>query len=85
MREIIKNMMNADSRFIRSTQFLFLIAFLVFVNACASFPSTNQDPVKNNKTTYKKDLKECQEDYPETGSGVHVRQWINCMKLKGWY
>ena len=52
--------------------------------ACASFPSENRDPNKNNKATYNKDLKDCQEDYPEAGSGVHIRQWINCMKLKGW-
>ena len=52
--------------------------------ACASFPSENRDPTKNNKATYNKDLKDCQEDYPEAGSGVHIRQWINCMKLKGW-
>lgn len=64
---------------------LFLV-FLVALGlvACSSFPSENQDPTKNNKTTYNKDLKECKEDYPETGSGVHIRQWINCMKLKGW-
>ena len=52
--------------------------------SCANFPSENQDPAKNNKATYNKDLKDCQEDYPEAGSGVHIRQWINCMKLKGW-
>ena len=52
--------------------------------ACTSFPSENQDPTKNNKATYNKDLKECKEDYPEAGSGVHIRQWINCMRLKGW-
>ena len=56
--------------------------FLMF--ACSSFPSENKDPAKNNKATYNKDLKDCQEDYPESGSGVHIRQWINCMKLKGW-
>lgn len=53
------------------------------LHAC-SFPSTNQDPAKNNKAMYNKDLKECQEDYPEVPSGVHIRQWINCMNLKGW-
>ncbi len=52
--------------------------------ACESFPTENSDPAKNNKVIYKKDLKECQEDYPEMGSGVHYRQWIGCMKLKGW-
>lgn len=64
---------------------IFLL-FLVTVGllACVSMPSENQDPAKNNKVTYNKDLKECQEDYPELGSGVHLRQWMNCMKLKGW-
>ncbi len=52
--------------------------------SCAGFPSENNDPVRNNKATYNKDLKECKEDYPETPSGTHIRQWINCMKLKGW-
>ena len=67
----------------RGTIFLlFLVA--VGLLACVSMPSENQDPAKNNKVTYNKDLKECQEDYPELGSGVHLRQWMNCMKLKGW-
>ena len=64
-----------------------LLAVLVVVyaiSACSSFPSENRDPSRNNKAAYNKDLKECKEDYPESGSGVHIRQWINCMKLKGW-
>lgn len=65
-------------------RFIFLTTLLIFVSACTSFPSTNQDPAKNNKAAYNKDLRDCQEDYPEAGSGVHIRQWINCMKLKGW-
>jgi hypothetical protein len=52
--------------------------------ACASIPDKNQDPSKNNQATFSKDLKECKEDYPESGSGVHVRQWEGCMNLKGW-
>jgi len=56
----------------------------VLTVACAGFPTENKEPSKNNKTTYNKDLKECQEDYPEMGSGVHYRQWIGCMNLKGW-
>jgi hypothetical protein len=56
----------------------------VITLACVSFPNENTDPAKNNKTTYNKDLKECREDYPELGSGAHYRQWIGCMKLKGW-
>ena len=59
-------------------------SLLSALSACVSFPSENQDPAKNNQVTYRKDLKECKEDYPESGSGVHLRQWINCMKLKGW-
>jgi hypothetical protein len=51
---------------------------------CASLPTENLDPAKNNKATYNKDFKECKEDYPEAGSGVHIRQWIGCMNLKGW-
>ena len=61
-----------------------LPVLVLSVAACSTFPSENQNPTKNNKATYNKDLKECQEDYPESGSGVHIRQWINCMKLKGW-
>jgi hypothetical protein len=52
--------------------------------SCAGFPSENQDLAKNNTVTYNKDFKECKEDYPETSSGTHIRQWIGCMKLKGW-
>ena len=60
--------------------------FLVTIGlvACVSFPSENQDPAKNNKATYNKDMKECKEDYPESGSGIHLRQWMGCMQLKGW-
>ena len=66
---------------LRLLSFGFLI---VSVISCASFPSENQDPAKNNKVTYNKDLKECKEDYLETPSGTHIRQWIGCMNLKGW-
>jgi hypothetical protein len=64
-----------------------ILTILIMVGAvisCANFPSVNQDPLKNNTEIYNKDLKDCKEDYPEVGSGVHIRQWINCMKLKGW-
>jgi len=63
---------------------LFSVLIGMFVVACAGFPDENVDPAKNNKANYNKDLKECREDYPEQGSGVHYRQWIGCMKLKGW-
>ena len=70
--------------FFRVAQTILGISMLGMLISCANFPSENQDPAKNNKATYNKDLKDCQEDYPESGSGVHIRQWINCMKLKGW-
>ena len=59
-----------------------LVAGLLF--ACAGFPSENIDPNKNNKDVFRKDLAECKQDYPESGSGVHFKQWTNCMNLKGW-
>lgn len=62
----------------------FVIFLAMGLVSCANLPTENQDPAKNNKAAYNKDLKECQEDYPEAGSGVHVRQWIGCMNLKGW-
>ena len=62
----------------------FVLATAFSLTACVSFPTENQDPAKNNKASYNKDLGECQEDYPEVGSGAHFRQWIGCMNLKGW-
>ena len=52
--------------------------------ACTSMPDQNQDPAKNNRATYYKDMKECKDVYPETGSGAHLKQWDSCMRLKGW-
>jgi hypothetical protein len=73
------------SMFIR---LIYLIATTSLISfgllACSGFPTENKDPLRNNKAAYSKDLKECQEDYPELGSGVHYRQWIGCMNLKGW-
>ena len=59
-------------------------AILFLLNACMQFPTVNQDPSKNNEATRNRDLRECQQDYPETPSGAHLPQWIGCMKLKGW-
>ncbi|HAT39116.1 hypothetical protein [Polynucleobacter necessarius] len=52
--------------------------------ACIDMQTASQDPAKNTKAAYNKDLKGCQEDYPEAGSGAHIKQWISCMNLKGW-
>ncbi len=54
------------------------------LTACSTYPDKNIDPVKNNKATFERDAIECAQSYPEAGSGVHVRQRINCMRLKGW-
>jgi hypothetical protein len=66
---------------IQSISSILMVTLLV---ACASFPSENTDPKKNNKDVFRKDLAECKQDYPESGSGVHFKQWTNCMNLKGW-
>ena len=67
---------------LRSILIAYLLASLC---ACGSpIPDHNQDPAKNNAASYRKDLAECKEDYPEQGSGVHIRQWQGCMNLKGW-
>lgn len=63
---------------------LLMLGVVMSLCACASIPDQNVDLAKNNLTSFKKDLKECKEDYPESGSGVHVRQWEGCMNLKGW-
>jgi hypothetical protein len=52
---------------------------------CSLYPDINKDPTKNNKATFQRDAIDCAQAYPEAGSGVHVRQRINCMNLKGWY
>jgi hypothetical protein len=57
---------------------------LVALGGCGSIPDKNQDPSKNNQTTFRKDWKECAEDYPELGSGAHIPQRFSCMNLKGW-
>ena len=49
------------------------------------YPDVNVDPAKNNKVTFQRDAVDCAQSYPETGSGVHVKQRIACMNLKGWH
>lgn len=53
--------------------------------ACSLYPDVNRDPAKNNKATFQRDAIDCAQSYPESGSGVHVKQRIACMNLKGWY
>jgi len=49
------------------------------------FPKTNSDPSKNNAKTFNQDLSDCIEVYPDGLAGVHVKQRISCMNLKGWH
>ena len=65
-------------------RFLLYASSILVLVACASFPDQNQDPSKNNPATYRQDLKDCKDVYPEAGSGVHLKQWDGCMRLKGW-
>jgi hypothetical protein len=53
--------------------------------ACSSYPDVNRDPAKNNQATFQRDAIDCAQSYPEAGSGVHIKQRISCMNLKGWY
>jgi len=47
-------------------------------------PAVNADPSKNNPISFKKDLAECREVYPDVASGAETKQRLACMKLKGW-
>jgi hypothetical protein len=60
-----------------------LITTVLF--ACSSYPEVNIDPAKNNKATFQRDAIDCASSYPEAGSGVHFRQRITCMNIKGWH
>ncbi|MBU3590699.1 hypothetical protein ICN11_01520 [Polynucleobacter sp. 78F-HAINBA] len=52
---------------------------------CSLYPDVNTDPAKNNKATFRQDALDCAQSYPESGSGIHVKQRIACMNLKGWH
>ena len=68
---------------IRSNLML-IVCLALCIGGCNSFPTENQDPQKDNKATYSKDLRECKEDHPESGAGLHFKRWADCMNLKGW-
>ena len=59
------------------------IGFVLF--GCSLYPDVNADPAKNNKATFRKDALDCAQSYPESGSGVDIKQRIACMNLKGWH
>ena len=62
----------------------FALTIALGLLASCSFPSTHPDAAKNNPATYKADLKDCTQAYPETPDGVYLKQRISCLKLKGW-
>lgn len=66
------------------TSLMAIVCLALCIGGCNSFPSKNQDPQKDNKATYSKDLRECKEDHPESGAGLHFKRWADCMNLKGW-
>jgi hypothetical protein len=60
------------------------LSILSTIFGCSLYPDVNSDPAKNNKVTFQRDAVDCAQAYPESGSGVHVKQRIACMNLKGW-
>jgi hypothetical protein len=60
---------------------------LTFLLGCGSmiYPDVNVDSAKNNKETFQRDAIDCAKSFPESGSGVHIKQRIGCMNLKGWH
>ena len=63
---------------------LIILLMATTLLACSSYPDVNRDPAKNNKANFQQDAIDCAQSYPESGSGVNVRQRIGCMNLKGW-
>ena len=63
-------------------------ACLVFTAlfGCGSmvYPDVNVDPSKSNKAAFQRDALDCANAYPYVDSGVHIKQRISCMNLKGW-
>lgn len=71
-------------RLMRTLSISLLVGAILFLGACTSFPSKNRDPQRDNKEAFRKDLKECKEDHPESSAGLHFKRWSDCMNLKGW-
>jgi hypothetical protein len=65
-------------------QVLVILLSGIFLVACAQFPVTHPDAAKNNPTQYKADMKDCTLNYPESGTGVYLKERKSCMELKGW-
>jgi hypothetical protein len=63
------------------------LCFALSLFGCGSiiYPDVNEDPAKNNIATFRHDAIDCAGAYPESGTGIHVKQRIGCMNLKGWH
>ena len=66
-------------------KFVIILVTAITLFACSSYPDVNSDPAKNNLATFQRDAVDCAQSYPESGSGVHVKQRIAFMNLKGWH
>jgi len=75
--------------FYRRTRLSILVGLCCTISllGCGSItdPDVNKDPAKNNKATFQRDVIDCADAYPESGSGIHIRQRIGYMNLKGWH
>ena len=67
------------------TEAAFILVIGSMLMGCSLYPDVNNDPAKNNKATFQRDALDCAQAYPEAGSGVHIKQRISCMNLKGWH
>ena len=70
-------------QYLAEASFAFLVASILV--GCSLYPDVNTDPAKNNKATFRQDAIDCAQSYPESGSGIHIKQRIGCMNLKGWH
>lgn len=67
------------------TEVTFALAVASILMGCSLYPDVNTDPTKNNKATFRQDALDCAESYPESVSGIYIKQRIGCMNLKGWH
>lgn len=62
-----------------------ILIFGLFLLGCANkTPAFNENPSKNNPISFKEDLTDCKESYPDVASGAEVKQRLACMRAKGW-
>lgn len=62
----------------------FLAVTSLFGCGSTAYPDVNADSANNNKATFQRDALDCANAYPYVDLGVHIKQRISCMNLKGW-